>query len=335
MPSHRSRSRSRSRSRERDRDRTKTRDKDRDRERRHYRDRSRSRDRSRDRDRSASPDRGSSKLPEGVSPISESDYFQKSDEFRLWLKEEKGKYFDDLSGDRARSYFRKFVKAWNRGKLSKTYYAGIEPGSIPARSNTSYKWSFTTRNRGTGADEAALRAAREEVGAATYGNRTSAISDESSTRASGSSSRVQGPTLPSASDLTLLRETSAEQAASERAYKRKREKLEAKEAVEDMVGPKPVGREGQLEKKKLQRENDRAFRERGDVGAGLEVDESTLMGGGDSFRDQLARRDAAKRRYEQKNEERQTAIKERAHALKEKEKATMDMFQQLAKQRFG
>ena len=92
--------------------------------------------------------------------------------------------------------------------------------------------------------------------------------------------------MPSASDLTLLRETSAEQAASERAYKRKREKLEAKEAVEDMVGPKPVGREGQLEKKKLQRENDRAFRERGDVGAGLEVDESTLMGGGDSFRDQ-------------------------------------------------
>ena len=37
----------------------------------------------------------------------------------------------------------------------------------------------------------------------------------------------------------------------------------------------------------------------------------------------LARRDAAKRRYEQKNEERQTAIKERAHALKEKEKVSI------------
>jgi len=44
--------------------------------------RSRSRSRSRSRERSY-------KLPEGVSEISESDYFLKSDEFRIWLKEEK------------------------------------------------------------------------------------------------------------------------------------------------------------------------------------------------------------------------------------------------------
>ncbi len=30
-------------------------------------------------------------LPDGVSEISESDYFLKSDEFRVWLKDEKGK----------------------------------------------------------------------------------------------------------------------------------------------------------------------------------------------------------------------------------------------------
>jgi len=47
-----------------------------ERERRHSRSRSRSRERS-------------YKLPEGVSEISESDYFLKSDEFRIWLKEEK------------------------------------------------------------------------------------------------------------------------------------------------------------------------------------------------------------------------------------------------------
>ncbi|KAJ3505649.1 hypothetical protein NLJ89_g7310 [Agrocybe chaxingu] len=88
-----------------------------------------------------------------------------------------------------------------------------------------------------------------------------------------------------------------------------------------------------LEKKKMRRENDRAFREKGDEG--LEVDESTLLGGGDSFRDQIARRDMAKSRYNQKAEERETAMRERATAYKEKEKATMDMFQQLAKQRFG
>jgi hypothetical protein len=65
----------------------------------------------------------------------------------------------------------------------------------------------------------------------------------------------------------------------------------------------------------------------------------------------------AKRRYEQKNEEKNNAIRQRASEFKEKEKvrgnsngsitmflplnrnmlqqATMDMFQQLAKQRFG
>jgi len=139
--------------------------------------------------------------------------------------------------------------------------------------------------------------------------------------------------MPAASDLTLARELTAEQREEERLYKRKRDKLEVKERVEDMVGPKPVGREGMLEKKRAKREGDRAFRERGDEG--LEVDESTLLGGGDSFRDQLARRDMTKKRYEQKNEERQNAMRERSTAFKEKEKATMDMFQQLAKQKFG
>lgn len=59
------------------------------------------------------------------------------------------------------------------------------------------------------------------------------------------------------------------------------------------------------------------------------------MGGGDSFKAQIARRDMAKRRYDQKNEEKNNAIRQRASEFKEKEKATMDMFQQLAKQRFG
>jgi hypothetical protein len=42
----------------------------------------------------------------------------KSSEFRQWLHEEKDKYFNELSSDRARRYFRKFVRAWNAGKLN-------------------------------------------------------------------------------------------------------------------------------------------------------------------------------------------------------------------------
>ncbi|KAH9486157.1 hypothetical protein JR316_0000221 [Psilocybe cubensis] len=228
-----------------------------------------------------------------------------------------------------------------RGEGQGSYYDGIAPGSIPATSNTSYKWSFASKSR---ADDEALRAARAEVGAATYGRESSSKYDGAGadrgngsglgSRPSGSgSSRVLGPAMPSASDLTLAEELTKEQRDEERAYKRKREKLEAKERMEEMVGPKPVGREGMLEKKKMRREGDRAFRERGDEG--LELDESTLMGGGDSFREQLARRDMAKKRYEKKNEEKINTMREKSAAFKEKEKATMDMFQQLAKQRFG
>lgn len=49
--------------------------------------------RTRSHSRSRSPDVSVdvTALPKGVSTISESDYFLKSAEFRLWLKEEKGK----------------------------------------------------------------------------------------------------------------------------------------------------------------------------------------------------------------------------------------------------
>ena len=49
----------------------------------------------------------------------------------------------------------------------------------------------------------------------------------------------------------------------------------------------------------------------------------------------MARRDAARRRFESAKEEKMSTVRERANAMREKDKATMDMFQQLAKQRFG
>ncbi|KAJ6486215.1 hypothetical protein C8R47DRAFT_1129523 [Mycena vitilis] len=286
--------------------------------------RARSRSRSRSRQRSETPE--TIRLPHDAAPISESDYFRKGDEFRIWLKTGKKKYFDELSGDKARSYFRKFVKAWNKGKLDKSLYAGVDPSSITAESQTGYKWSFAS-NRSR-VDSEALRAAREQVGAATYGR-------EGASASTSGSGRVQGPTLPSSSDLVLARELARETEQEERGLKRKRDKAEAKERVEDMVGPREVGREGALEKKRARREADRSFRERGDDG--MEADESVLLGGGDSFRDQVAKRDAARGRYLHKSgkEEKVAAVRERASVYKEKESATIAMFQALAKERFG
>ena len=79
-----------------------------------------------------------------------------------------------------------------------------------------------------------------------------------------------------------MREERDELRAMERSHERKRAREEDKERIEDLVGPKERGREGMLEKKKARREADKAARDSKDDAFG-EYDESTLMGGGDSF----------------------------------------------------
>ena len=158
---------------------------------------------------------------------------------------------------------------------TETLYSGIDPSAQAATNQTAYKWGFASNK--SKVDNEALRAARESVGAATYGR-------DAPHASSSSSGRVLGPTLPTSSDLTLSHEAASEYEATDRSYKRKRDRLEAKERVEDMVGPKEVGREGMLEKKRARREGDRAFRDKGDDGF-VEADEKTLLGGGDSFRE--------------------------------------------------
>ncbi|KAH9914648.1 uncharacterized protein BXZ73DRAFT_106543 [Epithele typhae] len=271
-----------------------------------HRRRSYSRDRSgspADRSRSRSPERRV-QLPDGVDEISESDYFLKSDEFRLWLKEEKGKYFDELSSDRARKYFRKLG-------TEEALQVHIQRGrkSASGEPQTAYKWSFASKT--SRADNEALRAAREEI----------------------DSTRHHGPDNAQRGGPDVCREEADEMHAVERDFNRKRERKEAKERVEDMVGPKEVGRAGMLEKKKAQRESDKAFREKGDDG--LAVDDSTLMGGGDSFQAQIARRDAARKRFEDKREEKMASTRERTDAIRQKDKATMDMFMQMARAKYG
>ncbi|KAH8119789.1 hypothetical protein DFH11DRAFT_1539071 [Phellopilus nigrolimitatus] len=300
-------------------------------------------DRDRDRKRDHREKEKQKPLPHDAQPISDSDYFLKNPEFRSWLKEEKGKYFDELSGEKARSYFRKFVKAWNRGKLSKSYYVGIDVTSQPAAAQTAYRWSFASKR--TRAEQAALDAARSEIGAAT---RNAPLNDNSTAGASpaptpaasrqAGPSRVLGPALPSAGDRVMMLEAQEEARGAERSYERKRARQEEKERVEDLVGPKERGREGMLEKKKMKREGDRSFREAKEDVFG-EIDESTLMGGGDSFKARIAQRDAARKRFEEKRmsgrDDKGAEARERHEAIRAKDNATMDMFKQMAKERFG
>jgi hypothetical protein len=81
----------------------------------------------------------------------------------------------------------------------------------------------------------------------------------------------------------IAEEEAEERRTGEVQRKRKRERAEDKDRVEEMVGPKEIGKAGMVEKKRVKRENDKAFRERGDDGL-METDDNTLMGGGDSFK---------------------------------------------------
>lgn len=123
-----------------------------------------------------------------------------------------------------------------------------------------------------------MESARDSVGAATY--RQSALDRRG--HSPPARHRVAGPSLPSAGDWALHQEEHREDEQRRRNATRKRERDEDRERVEDAVGPKESGREGMLEKKRMKRENDREARDARD-GAGLEVGEDVLMGGGDSF----------------------------------------------------
>ncbi|KAF8594559.1 hypothetical protein BDV93DRAFT_535071 [Ceratobasidium sp. AG-I] len=277
--------------------------------------------------RSPTPELSLSSL--GVSKISESEYFQRSTEFRIWLRDQKGKYFDELTGERARHYFRKFVKAWNRGQLPRELYKvdAAAESTQPASSQTAYKWSFTNNRSKVNKDE--LKAAREAVGQATYGR--DGLSDVAPRH------RTVGPTLPSASDLTLHRESEVDDARKDRkaSHKRARERLEDEDGG---IGPKQVGREGAMDKKRARRDEDRAMRDRKEDG-GLEVSEDLLLGAGssDSFKAAIAKRDAARARWAEKKQAGGGGgpSNERVDAMKARDAQTMAMFQNMAKQRFG
>jgi hypothetical protein len=128
------RDRERSRSRERKHSsKDKKRNKEKKSRREHKRSKKKSDKKHRDRRKRERADDSSSSSSEsdgnndtGPDKISLDDYFSKSQEFRVWLKVSKGRYFEDLSSDEAHKLFSKdFVPAFNKGSLPEMYYSGM------------------------------------------------------------------------------------------------------------------------------------------------------------------------------------------------------------------
>lgn len=69
--------------------------------------------------------------------LSSDDYYLKNNEFATWLKEEKRKFFSDLSSESTRELFSEFVEVWNSKRLESKYYKGIETAP-----RSSHKWKI-------------------------------------------------------------------------------------------------------------------------------------------------------------------------------------------------
>ncbi|KAI8364963.1 hypothetical protein BD560DRAFT_163775 [Blakeslea trispora] len=197
-----------------------------------------------------------------IKRIDQDDYFEKATEFRLWLKESKQKYFDELSSKDARYYFKKFVRKWNHHELEDKYYKGLNSTQLDSSDSTRYKWSFAKN-----LDKMEMDSVRDSVDSLTGLSR-----GEDRLRAAGKRrTHISGPTMPD----TVDREELQEKERRDRKYQSKK-RHERSEAILDEVAPKETGREAAIAKKRALN----AYHKR-ERSPDVELSEADLMGGDD------------------------------------------------------
>ncbi|KAF9576817.1 hypothetical protein EC968_003324 [Mortierella alpina] len=244
-----------------------------------------------------------------IQTISEDDYFTKSAEFRLWLKQAKKKYFEDMSADDTRRYFKKFVRAWNNFDLDESYYKGIRSAQLSSKGTTKYQWGFVKKIAQEDKDR--VESVRDSIDTMTnikFANEVSRLTGKSTAgsldsapRSNGASRIALGPSFPPSSEAPRLsrRPMTADDVA-EKEERDSRSRLhhraemrsyrKSKEADLEELVPKATGREAMLEKRRAQTAYNR--RERS---PDVELPEQDLMGTGDDYKSMLA---AEKRRKE-------------------------------------
>ncbi|XP_077863152.1 uncharacterized protein LOC100378007 [Saccoglossus kowalevskii] len=138
------------------------------------------------------------------------DFYSKGLEFRLWVTEEKKKYVDELETSKAKVLFKKFVKKWNKGRLPKKYYEGLDASDVAASSRTKYRWKFsdteqskirTVRGRIKSWTSGSNVSMHDNDGFSTFGKSSSSSDDQFNKRPALSTGTfvkpMQGPSVPS------------------------------------------------------------------------------------------------------------------------------------------
>ena len=287
-----------------------------------------------DRDKGRSNDRhkGKSKkkeaepvidLPGGAQPITAEDYFVKSTEFTLWLSASRGCKFSELSAEKSRKYFEKFVKKWNRGKLPQRFYEGINATEIDTQLRTTHKWKIKMDET----DKEKLSRIRDSVDSSTH-HKEYEKSFGKQRRPPPAASATSSNTIPlgtrapvAAGDRKVLEEEER-QAKYEREKKERKRLMERKKEALEEVAPRVIGggREARIEKQKAAREQ-RRERE-----YSPEPDADKLMGGDSDFKAMVAARN---RRFEKKKQAKQEEIAQKRNDYESKEADKMQMFKDM------
>jgi len=225
--------------------------------------------------------------------ISEGDYYSKSVEFSVWLREEKDIFFQDLTTEQARAKFSLFVEKWNAGELREKYYKGMNSSSVEPSTRTKYKWNFASK-----LDPIELGSIRDTVDSDT--NKDLLNMRRSNARADTKPppqvlGPLAGPPKPGQEEIEDEEERRRLQHV---AYKKDiKEYKKNKEFVLDELLPKATGREATMEKKKIR--ND--YHKKKDDSP--EPDADSFMGGNDDFQTRLRQEKDRKEKRMMKQEE--------------------------------
>ncbi|KAK1966660.1 hypothetical protein LY78DRAFT_40013 [Colletotrichum sublineola] len=309
-----------------------------------------------DKDRSSKTAAAVEPLPYEARQLSKSELGVFWPLLAYYLDLQKQKDIRDMDEREVRGRWKSFVGKWNRGELSQGWYdpemfvaaqervvdEGIDGPREEVRRDDIGVVKEEGRAGGRGEDDGEKEDDDEDDDDDDLGPRLPPTAREGGQRS--------GPGIPSMADLSLHRETLAEEAQREREARaadlrqqRKDDRKLQRERLDDVAPRAEAGtRERQLEKRALVNDKMKEFRDKGGDGGVQEVGEQELMGGGDSlqeFKAMKAREERKKTERELRREEiaraREAEREERLREYREREEGVMKGLRELAKQRFG
>eukprot|EP00658_Telonema_sp_P-2_P055023 TRINITY_DN4375_c0_g1_i1.p1 TRINITY_DN4375_c0_g1~~TRINITY_DN4375_c0_g1_i1.p1 ORF type:complete len:334 (+),score=138.73 TRINITY_DN4375_c0_g1_i1:242-1243(+) len=237
--------------------------------------------------------------------IGMADFFKRNTEFRVWMTEKKGKFFDDQSSDENKKLFKKFVKLWNDRKLPDKLYQGVHNTGhdMNAMGRTKHVWGFAKKMDSKTKME--LATARDRVESQTETGRNTGI---------GSDNPIKR--VPGVPDEDRARIERLQGKASFRQFRRNE-----KDTMEELV-PKATGREAMIEKRKeVGAKMHGAAKAKEAEMDGLAMDDSSMYGS--STASDFQQRVARKQHWQARK---QAERDERVAVIQQNEKSRMDGF---------